>query len=180
MKLIVIIPGSRFTAEMPEQICKTHYAAFVSTLLDTISEVDSDAEIAEPESDDEQPEPELPELCDEQPEPDNTVCVTSEPEQAVIAAKGMLYLSCPYCGNTWFTFTKEEQSLFYCRACNQHFGFTEPLIPVWANCDACGTASRAFTNLTGQMFDISCRNCKAPVTVEYIKKKHVYQTIPRY
>lgn len=183
MKLHVMIPGSRFTADLPDLTCKTHYAVFVNTLLDAIAEGKVDDEPAE--ADDEQPEPfnaepELPERCDERPETDNAVCVAPEPEETnAVTAKGVLYLGCPYCGNTWFTFAKEEQGLFYCKACSQQFSLTEPLIPAWAKCDACGTTSRAFTNLAGTIFDISCRNCKAPVTVEYIKKKNCYQTIPR-
>ena len=58
--------------------------------------------------------------------------------------------------------------------CNKEF--TEPLIPMYVNCE-CGGRFRYMTNKKEEMFDMTCIECGAPVPMRYNGKKNCYETI---
>lgn len=180
MKLTVTIPGSRFAANLPDETCVDHYRAFVDALLDAVAGDDTyDYDVQEPESEpesahDKAPEPE-PELEPDLSDGDKSVDAN---DSVITAKKGFLHLKCPHCGSEFGFYSKHERDHVVCRECGQEFGFDRPLVALYVNCE-CGNTFKYFTNRTEPFFDIECLDCKAPVTVEYIAKRNLYQTVKR-
>jgi len=104
------------------------------------------------------------------------------PEETVAHAeeaykyRGFLYVKCPDCGNTYGYCSNEATTHFYCRKCGRKHVFTEPLKPLYLNCE-CGKYSKYMTNMEAEMFDVECIQCHTPVAVKYNRKKGCYETI---
>ena len=170
MKLIVTIPGSRFAADLPDEACVTRYRVFVDTLLDTMTNEDDYIDDDVP---DKRPNPEP--VSD--PEHKQEI-YAKESDEPVVAQRGFLHLKCPHCGGVFGFCSKHERDHVICKECGQEFGFDQPLVALYVNCE-CGSSFKYYTNRTEPIFDIECLNCKAPVSVEYIVKRQLYQTIRR-
>lgn len=90
--------------------------------------------------------------------------------------KGHLYIKCAGCGREKRFFTRDKIEHSYCNACGSITPFTEPLKPLWVNCE-CGAHVKYYTNVNEKVFDTVCCKCDAPVAVEWIANKRVYSTI---
>lgn len=89
---------------------------------------------------------------------------------------GFLYIKCEHCGNERAYCQKAPSGYSICTKCGSRTYFTDPLKQILVSCE-CGQRSRYLTNMTADMFDINCVNCKAPVAVKYNHKRGRYETI---
>lgn len=90
--------------------------------------------------------------------------------------KGFLYIRCPECGEEKGQCSKKGMHSIHCDNCGCNEEFTEPLIPMYVNCE-CGGRYKYMTNKKEEMFDIPCLSCGAPVPIRYNRKKNIYETI---
>lgn len=88
---------------------------------------------------------------------------------------GALCIKCEKCGKIHTFSTKKEFTHALCECGHKTF-FTEPLRPLWINCE-CGGRRRYLTNLTESLADVECFRCGAPVTVSWNRSRHCYQTV---
>lgn len=90
--------------------------------------------------------------------------------------KGFLYIRCPECETEKGQCSKKGMNSIHCDNCGCNEEFTEPLIPMYVNCE-CGGRFRYMTNKKEEMFDMTCIECGAPVPMRYNGKKNCYETI---
>ncbi len=90
--------------------------------------------------------------------------------------KGFLYIRCPSCGKIRGFCAITEIDGYFCPECKTKSPFEHKLVPLWVQCE-CGGKFKYQTNLTENMFDIPCLDCKAPVAVHYNAKRQAYQSI---
>ncbi len=90
--------------------------------------------------------------------------------------KGFLYIKCPSCGKIRGFCAVTAIDSYFCPECKTKSPFEHKLAPLWVQCE-CGGKFKYFTNLTENMFDIPCLDCKAPVAVCYNEKRRAYQSI---
>lgn len=100
----------------------------------------------------------------------------SHEQRAGCEYKGFLYIRCPDCGNEKGFCSKNGIHGIHCDECGCNKEFTEPLIPMYVNCE-CGGNFRYMTNKKEEMFDMTCIECGAPVPMKYNGKKNCYETI---
>ena len=99
-----------------------------------------------------------------------------EKEDTEHTYKGFLYIHCPECGAEKGQCSKKGMHSIHCDNCGCNEEFTEPLIPMYVNCE-CGGRYKYMTNKKEEMFDIPCLSCGAPVPIRYNRKKNIYETI---
>ena len=99
-----------------------------------------------------------------------------EKENTEHTYKGFLYIRCPECGEEKGQCSKKGMHSIHCDNCGCNEEFTEPLIPMYVNCE-CGGRYKYMTNKKEEMFDIPCLSCGAPVPIRYNRKKNIYETI---
>lgn len=92
--------------------------------------------------------------------------------------KGFMYIKCPSCGSIKGFNMKKPSDHYHCDSCGTRSEFKDSLVPLWVNCE-CGKGFLYMTNMKEPIFDISCLECGAPVTVKWNEKKRVYETIRR-
>lgn len=90
--------------------------------------------------------------------------------------KGFVYIKCPVCGKERGTCFKKESDHYHCDGCGSRSEFEKPLVPLFVNCE-CGKRFKYLTNMTESLFDISCLDCGAPVTVKWNEDKRIYESI---
>ena len=99
-----------------------------------------------------------------------------EKENTEHTYKGFLYIRCPECGAEKGQCSKNGMHSIHCDNCGCNEEFTEPLIPMYVNCE-CGGSYKYMTNKKEEMFDIPCLSCGTPVPIRYNWKKNIYETI---
>lgn len=93
-----------------------------------------------------------------------------------MAVTGFLYIECAKCGDRTGRFVKGALKYSVCKECGEKTDLTEPLKTLWLQCE-CGTRVRYKTNVTEKLWDMECKDCGAPVTVEWNKRKMVYAPV---
>lgn len=89
---------------------------------------------------------------------------------------GFLYIKCGHCGSERAYCQKAPTKYSVCTKCGSRTYFADSLKQIFVSCE-CGQKSRYLTNMSDDMFDIQCVNCKAPVAVKYNQKMNCYETI---
>ncbi len=93
-----------------------------------------------------------------------------------IKYKGFMHMKCPKCGEVRSFCMKKPADHYHCAACGCRTEFTEPLVPLWVNCE-CGAQYKYWTNMDEPVFDINCFECGNPVAVQWNDKKKLYAPI---
>lgn len=89
---------------------------------------------------------------------------------------GFLMVKCGYCGTVKGFCTRDTIQRFYCRACRNATPLVD-LVEMWTECPSCGKSYKYMTNLKGDMLEIECLNCGAPIDLEFNSRRNGYYTI---
>ena len=86
---------------------------------------------------------------------------------------GALFIHCDKCGCDIGLYSKEPKKYIRCKKCGNSI-LLEGLRNLVAFCE-CGFTMKYLTNIKDGVFDIPCRNCEAPIAVEWNAHKNKYQ-----
>lgn len=166
VKIKITKPGNTVAVDFEEAEAEEMFKGIAATLLGM--DMRDQAEKAIPEVAPAQV------AAEDRPVP---VPAAEEPEKKETCRhSGFLYIKCENCGSERAYCVKQPSEYSICTKCGSRTYFTEPLKPLFTICE-CGKKSRYLTNMTDEMFDINCINCKAPVAVQYNQKRKCYEPI---
>lgn len=144
MKLILSIPGKRFSAGFPDDKGEATFAGILHGLLKPSEPPVNATPMPTPV----QPAPAIE-------KPANYPVVKRSPSiDATYCYHGFLYMKCPSCGTVKGFCTKADISSYHCSGCGASFEFSEPLKELTVICE-CRHRFLYRTNLTDPMFDIN-------------------------
>lgn len=89
---------------------------------------------------------------------------------------GLLCIKCETCGHIHMFSSKYEKTVYYCIRCGSRISLDKPPVRLYINHE-CGCRRKYLTNMKDKLVDVECFKCKAPVTVEWNRKKQLYETV---
>ncbi len=102
----------------------------------------------------------------------------AETDDGPVPAKGFMLLKCPSCGRKKSFFLKNYQTSEICHECGAAYDIDKRMLrPVYAKCPDCGNMIRWLTNFDGQMVEVNCKTCGAPIDCELNAKGTAYNAI---
>lgn len=93
--------------------------------------------------------------------------------------KGFLHVVCERCGAEKSFFSKENTSYNSCTCCGKGMNLhKDDFRMMYLNCE-CGSTLYSKTNSIKPEFDVVCKDCGAPVAVQWNSKRKCYETMRR-
>ena len=89
--------------------------------------------------------------------------------------RGFMYIKCQKCGREVGRYQRNNILFWKCN-CGAKTQFDDPLVPLMVSHE-CGLRIQYKTNKTEPMFEMTCFDCGAPVTVEWDAKRQLYKTV---
>lgn len=166
VKIKITKPGNTVAVDFEEAEAEEMFKGIAATLLGMKALEDQGRKVSLPEN-----APAQVTAEDRLVEVEETV-----EEKEMHRHSGFLYIKCENCGSERAYCSRQSSDYSICTKCGNRTHFTEPLKPLLLVCE-CGQKSRYLTNMTDEVFDINCINCKAPVAVQYNQKRKCYEPI---
>lgn len=169
VKIKITKPGNTVAVDFEEAEAEEMFKGIAATLLGMKTVEEQGRKVSLPEN--------APAQVAAEDRPAPILTPVKEVDQKEIHRhRGFFYIKCEHCGSERAYCVKQPSEYSICTKCGSRTYFTEPLKPLFTICE-CGKKSRYLTNMTDEMFDINCINCKAPVAVQYNQKRKCYEPI---